>query len=545
MARANRPPASGRAAKARPAREPLLDVHDIQGNVLAGFNKDHQLLTALKIRDVPAARRWLRRIAAQVSNLAEVHQFNGLFRMRRARAGRDPVGLTATWANLALSHPGLATLTSKADADGVPDDAFRTGLPDRAALLGDPSPPGQGDPTAGWVVGGTGRVPDILLIIASDSPEELTKAAGRLRPGAGDGPGAPDAIWEELGQTRPDLPGHEHFGFKDGVSQPAVRGLVSRRPDVFLAPRLLAPPAAGEVECARPGQPLVWPGQFVFGYPSTDGSSESTGGPVPAGKLKPAWLRNGSLLVFRRLRQDVAAFTAFVKAAAAALAATPAFAGLTPARLGALLVGRWPSGAPVLRTPQTDLPALGACPLANNDFQFAANTPPPVFRPGVPGPQPFPAALADPLGLVCPHAAHIRKVNPRDQDSNFGNQFDTLTRRLLRRGIPYGPPLADPAADDGLDRGLHFLGYQTSIETQFEVLQRDWANRPENPVPGGHDLIIGQTEDGQRSLQLLTPDGTASTNVLAPRQWVTPTGGGYFFAPSISAIRDVLGGDGT
>src|SRR5262249_38189980 len=150
----------------------------------------------------------------------------------------------------------------------------------------------------------------------------------------------------------------EHFGFKDGVSQPGVRGLMSRRPDVYLTPRRLAPAAPGEMEFARPGQPLVWPGQFVFGYASTDGSSGSTGGPVPAVKLKPAWLANGSLLVFRRLRQDVAAFTAFVRSEAARLAATPDFAGMTPARLGALLVGRWASGAPILRAQQTDLPAL-------------------------------------------------------------------------------------------------------------------------------------------------------------------------------------------
>ncbi|HEX4610704.1 MAG TPA: Dyp-type peroxidase [Urbifossiella sp.] len=542
MAPTDRPPAPGRAVKARSAREPLLDVHDIQGNVLAGFNKDHQLLTALTIRDVAAARQWLRRVAPHVSSLAEVHQFNGLFRMRRARVGRDPAGLVATWVNVAFSYPGLATLTSPAAADGVPDAPFRAGLPGRAGVLGDAAPGGRGDPTAGWVVGGTGRVPDVLLIVASDDPDELAKAAARVRPGAGDGPGAPEVVWEELGQTRPDLPGHEHFGFKDGVSQPGVRGLVSQRPDVFLTPRLLAPSAAGGVESARPGQPLVWPGQFVFGYPSTDGASGSTGGPVPPGKLKPAWLRNGSLLVFRRLRQDVAAFAAFVTATAAALAATPEFAGMTPARRGALLVGRWPSWAPVPRAPQTDLPALAACPLSNNDFLFAVNTPPPVFRPGAAGPPPFPPAAADPHGFICPHAAHIRKVNPRDQDSDLGDQFDTLTRRILRRGTPYGPPLADPSADDGVDRGLHFLCYQTSIEEQFEKLQVDWANSTGAPQAGGHDLVIGQTADGVRGFDLSTPDGASVRPLTAPRQWVTPTGGGYFFAPSISAIRDVLGG---
>jgi hypothetical protein len=36
------------------------------------------------------------------------------------------------------------------------------------------------------------------------------------------------------------------------------------------------------------------------------------------------------------------------------------------------------------------------------------------------------------------------------------------------------------------------------------------------------------------------PDQAGDT-ITAPLQWVTPTGGGYFFAPSIPAIRDVIG----
>ena len=339
-------------------------------------------------------------------------------------------------------------------------------------------------------------------------------------------------IWEELGQTRADLPGHEHFGFKDGVSQPGVRGRLQAKPDVFLTPRKLAR-AAGNMQFAKPGQPLIWPGQFVFGYQSTD---RETGDPVEAGKLNPAWLKNGSLLVFRRLQQNVAGFTRFVKDAASIIP------GMTPERLGALLVGRWKSGAPVLRAADHDLPALGTSPLVNNDFLFTQRT---VRRRsscrGFNRQKPFPEAPADAHGLICPHAAHIRKVNPRDQDSDLGDQFDTLTRRILRRGIPYGPPIHDAATDDGVDRGLHFLCYQTSIEQQFETVQLDWANSPNKPTVGGHDVIIGQTSDQRRVFELLTEGGASTQSLTTPTQWVTPTGGGYFFAPSISALRDVLG----
>src|SRR3954470_11875394 len=107
---ARRPSAAGSPGGARrpPAgpREPLLDIDDIQGNILAGFNKDRQILIALAIRDVTGARRWLRRITGGISSTAEVLQFNTLFRMQRARLGSDPRGLVATWMNIAFSRDG-------------------------------------------------------------------------------------------------------------------------------------------------------------------------------------------------------------------------------------------------------------------------------------------------------------------------------------------------------------------------------------------------------------------------------------------------------
>jgi len=112
---------------------------------------------------------------------------------------------------------------------------------------------------------------------------------------------------------------------------------------------------------------------------------------------------------------------------------------------------------------------------------------------------------------------------------------------VLRRGIPFGPPLTDTAADDGVQRGLHFLCYQASITDQFEILQSNWANNPRFPVVGGYDLIIGQDREDARTFDLFGADkATQQTLTAPPRHWVVPTGGGYFFAPSISAIRDVL-----
>ena len=521
------------------SNEGLLAVDDIQGNILTAFNKDHQLLIALSIRDVSAAKAWLARLAPHISSLSEVEQFNRLFRAKRRRLGHDPTGLIATWVNIVFSYGGIAKLTSASHANAIPSDPFKQGLPARAASLGDASTVEGEGVSDRWVVGAEGHVPDILLIIGSDDTGVLERVSRYLCPGMGDLAVSPEVIFRELGETRTDLPGHEHFGFKDGVSQPAVRGLISKSPDIYLSDRLLADSPDGEISFAKPGAPLIWPGEFVFGYPS---NNRNDGTPVPPEPL-PSWVRNGSLLVFRRLRQDVAAFHGFLRSAAAALAATADFPSMNAQLLGAMLVGRWPSGAPISRANKQDDVDLAKDANSANDFLFAEDTEAPNFKPGHGTAKAFPRATADRLGIVCPCPAHIRKVNPRDQDSDKGDAFDTLTRRILRRGIPFGPPLPVPPGgqlpvDDGIERGLHFLCYQTSIEEQFELLQTDWANSTTNPKPDGHDMVIGQAAGGQREVKLLT--ATGGQNIQTNRMFVTMTGGGYFFSPSISALSQFL-----
>ena len=43
---------------------------------------------------------------------------------------------------------------------------------------------------------------------------------------------------------------------------------------------------------------------------------------------------------------------------------------MSAARLAAKLVGRWPSGAPVARSPEADDEALGKNDFANNHFAY-------------------------------------------------------------------------------------------------------------------------------------------------------------------------------
>ncbi|HEV2765636.1 MAG TPA: Dyp-type peroxidase [Pyrinomonadaceae bacterium] len=554
--------------------EELLDANEIQGNILAGFNKDHQVFLFLRMgRDaasVSAVRAWLRAIGPQISSVAEVRLFNELFRTLRGRLRRDPHGLIATWVNIAFSAAALEVLTSRGELDEFADAFFLDGMALRAGDLGDPlDPAAEGHPD-NWVVGGTRSEADILLIVASDSPSALAERVTQLKatltqaadPQSGVAIGsALHVIWEQEGETLPPpLTGHEHFGFKDGVSQPGVRGLVRLDPVEYITPRLIDPAQSPQTEptvpeFARPGQPLVWPGQFVFGYKR---QSTNDARVPPEGVMAgcPPWGRNGSFLVFRRLRQDVPAFRASMREQAALLAREKGFEGMTATRLASLLVGRWPSGAPLMRSPAGENAELGRDEYASNFFQFSEKSPPPMpLKPevGYAGDH-FNTSEPDQGGVTCPFSAHVRKVNPRDTITEQGNRQDVLTRLVLRRGIPFGPVYPgdlDDAADTAplaggeisTHRGLLFVSYQTSIENQFAFLQQNWANHPTFPTAGGEDPIIGQTNENEgraRFVQVRAANQNPLTLTLPP-DWVIPTGGGFFFSPAISVIAGVLG----
>jgi hypothetical protein len=100
-----------------------------------------------------------------------------------------------------------------------------------------------------------------------------------------------------------------------------------------------------------------------------------------------------------------------------------------------------------------------------------------------------------------------------------------------------------------------FVCYQTSIERQFEYIQRSNANDPgfvsgkvrprsSAPLTPGFDPIIGQAADrGAREMDepyANYPAGNRRTTLEIPQQFVVLTAAGYFFMPSISALRTML-----
>ncbi|KAK7688865.1 hypothetical protein QCA50_007554 [Cerrena zonata] len=181
-------------------------------------------------------------------------------------------------------------------------------------------------------------------------------------------------------------------------------------------------------------------------------------------------------MVFRYLFQLVPEFNTFLKKNP--IQGPPPDVGSE--LLGARLVGRWKSGAPLDLAPTADDPALGADFQRNNLFRYDC---------------PGDFENQD----RCPFAAHVRKTNPRNDLGQLG--IPTEPQRIIRRGIPFGPEVSSSEEASGKtsqDRGLLFRCYQSDIAKGFEFIQRTWANAPDFPPKGiksGFDPIIGQATD--------------------------------------------------
>jgi len=538
--------------------EPVLDADEIQGNVVPGFLKPHMALVALAIDDVAAAKRWLGDVADQLTTLRvamvsreKVRAHRGFRAEKRlATLGEIPDGVDDAWVNLAVSRGALDRLLHGGrHAPAVAqfaDAGFQHGLAARSSLLGDPVDSAADGNPRNWVIGGPDNEADVLLVFGADRAEECVRILEEIREAAV--ASGLRLLYEERGAKLDDI-GSEHFGFQDGVSQPGVRGRYDDTPASFVTPHTIDPEDTPDAWLyGLPGQYLVWPGEFVFGYP------KSAADPLMPGAINlpgPAWCRNGSYLVFRRLRQDVPAFRTFVEEQTRALngepgePGEPGFAGVSTDWVGSRIVGRWKSGAPVSRVPDADDVNLGIDRYSNNDFGYAAPAKAPPLASGH-APDSYPEAPADPIGLTCPMGAHIRKVNTRETPNDLGGRRASFARRILRRALPFGPPLPDPPASDPAlgDRGLLFVSYQASIADQFEFLCNSWMGSATNPrSPGGFDLFIGEDGApgaGRERHATIFGQGAATATLTTTTDWVVPTGGGYFFSPSISALREVL-----
>ena len=311
-----------------------LQLDDIQSGVLRPRPTPYAATyVLLRIDDRKGGRELMRRLSAIV-----------------ASAAHPESPASETWVSVALTAHGLKAL-------GLPQESldsfaweFRQGMTARAKALGDT---GESSPENWEQPLGTSDVHVVITAVSPDA-QRLESALERARQAYRVLPGVV-AIWRQDCGALPSET--EPFGFRDGISHPAIEG--------------------SGIPGSNPRENPLKPGEFVLGYPDEMSEAPPTPQPEVLG-------RNGTYVVFRKLYQRVAAFRQYLKANAT----TPQQEEL----LAAKMMGRWRSGAPLALCPFHDDPELGADRKRNNDFLFKEE---------------------DPLGLRTPPGSHVRRTNPR------------------------------------------------------------------------------------------------------------------------------------
>jgi Dyp-type peroxidase family len=397
--------------------------------------------------------------------------------LNTVQSAADAVGTmdaSRRWVTLAFTWTGLRVLGVADESLTTFPDAFREGMAARATILGDT---GANHPDH-WVGDlASERLHAIAILFARDDAE-YTRCIGAHDALLARCPGVRSLSFLDLNATPPFSYAHDHFGFRDRLSQPVMKG-------------------SGEEPTPGSGDPLE-PGEFVLGYPDEEGP--------PVHQPQPeALARNGSYLAYRRLEEHVAVFRDYL----ADNAATADEEDL----LAAKFMGRWRSGAPLVLAPTRDDPELGADPQRNNDFDYGT---------------------MDPFGYACPLGSHARRLNPRDT-AHYMNR-----RRMIRRGATYGPELPAGAADDGVERGIAAFIICADLVRQFEFAQNVWINDTTfHELGNEHDPICG-TQDG--TLDYTVPKRPIRKVFKGLPAFTTLRGGAYFFLPGINALHRLAEG---
>ena len=447
-----------------------IDFSDIQSVILYAY-KDlrHARYLMLSVEHPGLFKQWLRDNIHLVNNSTSKATSSGL--------------------NVAFTSTGLQKLGLSSEAYEQFSREFKEGMitQKRSQLLGDVAT----NAPQHWNWGGTNTPAiDLLLLCYSDSEESLNDQVSALT----DELDAYTVMIQSL-DTEALFDRKEHFGFKDGISQPKITGVHNDNEDSLA------------------------PGEFLLGHQSAYGSIT----PSPGDNNSfPDFGLNGSYLVFRQLEQNVKAFWHYLD--------QQNQEEDNKVLLASKMVGRWPNGAPLSLFPTKEPEHFN--PGSVNDFDYSD----------------------DEQGQQCPIASHIRRTNPRATDLGLTDKKDNLEsvshHRILRRGRPYGKPLHKKLAptsmlkaeDSEESRGLQFLCFNADLARQFEFIQQSWVNNEKFcGLYNDLDPLLGTRpqENGCSGDDFTIPQHPMRQRLKSLPQFVTTRGGAYFFMPSISALKQL------
>ena len=432
--------------------EAQLELDDIQSGVLRPRPTPYAATyIGFRIDDPQAGRALMGRVAQVVTSAA------------------NPTSpLADTSVSVALTYQGLRALGVSQETLESFSWEFRQGMAARAVELGDV---GESAPENWEQPLGSSDLHVVLVAVAPDE-ERLEAALDRARETYRSMSGI-EAIWRQNCHALPTET--EPFGFRDGISHPAIEG--------------------SGVPGTNPKEVPFKAGEFVIGYrDELRGVQKTT--PEIVG-------HNGTYVVFRKLHQRVADFRRFLQTNSNSLDEEEL--------LAAKMMGRWRSGAPLALCPFHDDPRLGVDPQRNNVFMFEED---------------------DKAGLKTPGGSHIRRCNPRDASVAGVARI----HRMIRRGTAYGPLLPEGVLDDdGADRGLMFAFVGANIGRQFEFVQSQWVNDGVFFGAGDDkDPVIGSNGNAG---SFTVPRKPVRRRIQGIPNFVVTRGGEYCFMPGLRALR--------
>ncbi|WP_268036347.1 Dyp-type peroxidase [Algoriphagus sp. PAP.12] len=477
----------------------LLELDNIQGYLIRGYA--HMLYSRfvyLRITDAKATKAWLSNAWKEMTSAKHFH---------------DKSKISSTHLNLSFTHDGLKALGLNEENLDAFSREFRQGMvaPHRSRLLGDM----DGSSPENWNWGAPQNEPIhlCLMIFGNDKKFENNLEKDKdvclnyYRELASEFEinGMKELFFID-GKTQPN--NKEHFGFRDGISQPIIEGSgrVGDKDDVIKTGEFLF--GYKNEFGVYPDTPLIVKDQGDLNLLSSDAGGSG---------LKDLG-RDGTFMVMRQLDQDVKKFWSFMNENSINPDGTVNVE--ESLKLGAKFMGRWQNGAPITLFPDKD-PGISSLV---NDFGYAK---------------------FDKDGLKCPFGSHLRRQNPRDNVDDHGKKESlklSKQHRIIRRARLYGeiyegsPTNLTPNGEVG----LLFVCFNADISRQFEFLQYTWSNLPKNKeLYNDPDPIIGAREklEAGEEQNFTIQDLPVSKTVKNIPRVITVKGGGYFFLPSINVLR--------
>jgi Dyp-type peroxidase family len=491
---------------------------NLQGNILKSHGRNHAVSLFLEFS---AEKR--KQVKKWISDFTERYATSALRQYYEAKELKNNNIPGHLFACFYLSAEGYAALGfddltafDEADIDvlkeEIPAIRFKTGMknPKCAAKLKDPTPDK-------WEENYQKNI-HALVLLADDNEERLKDVVARLEASTLEESmnGAVKIIFQEKGRVlrEPAEPGKrgnpkEHFGFRDGISQPLFY-----KEDIE---KELPPGAAS---------PVKW---------------------NPSAPLKLALVKDpladsedcfGSYLVFRKLEQNVKKFVE----KEAELAAALNLPENEKERAGALIVGRFKNGIPVSLFKASNQ----AEPVNFNNFNYKHED----------------SGQSNRTHDKCPYHAHIRKTNPRGDFSQLAEGIGEkeLEKRIVRRGINYDhrSPSEIEATGDEPDKnvGILFMCFQSRIPNQFGFIQSAWVTDPGFPIIFEPNPVGGAITNRVIGLDPILEGNSAAANIKE-QKWcpvwgdtqgevsfhfndvVTFKGGEFFFAPSLFFLNNL------